>query len=422
MRLAELTEVLQDGLSGLVDHPLRTGLTGLGIVFGVAAVIAMLSIGEGAQREAQQLISLLGLHQVLVESVLIEGDNEDAIEARKASLGLRVEDGKVLLGAVPQLEAVGGRKDLKIEDLLPRIDDPTQLATEGVDPGFLVAAGMEQIGGRLLLPADNHEQAAVCVLGIGAARLLFGRADVVGEQVRLDRVWLDVVGVVQQPTYRSRPVEGLEFEDRNRRIYIPLATSLGRFETEVTPGEPRPHDLDSLILRVREGEDIAGVAAIAERSLLRLHHDVRDFRVIVPVRLLEQSRQTQALFNLVMALIAGISLLVGGIGIMNIMLAGVVERTREIGVRRALGARAKDVMLLFLVESTTISLLGGIVGIGVGLLASTMIGSATGWTTAVSGKAMLLSAGISALVGIVFGTVPARHAARLNPVDALRHE
>ena len=174
MRLAELTEVLQDGLSGLVDHPLRTGLTGLGIVFGVAAVIAMLSIGEGAQREAQQLISLLGLHQVLVESVLIEGDNEDAIEARKASLGLRVEDGKVLLGAVPQLEAVGGRKELKIEDLLPRIDDPTQLATEGVDPGFLVAAGMEQIGGRLLLPADNHEQAAVCVLGIGAARLLFG--------------------------------------------------------------------------------------------------------------------------------------------------------------------------------------------------------------------------------------------------------
>ncbi len=415
-------EVLQDGLGGLVDHPLRTGLTGLGIVFGVAAVIAMLSIGEGAQREAQQLISLLGLHQVLVESVPIEGDNEDAVEARKASLGLRVQDGDVLLRAVPQLAAVGGRKELKVEDVLPRIEDPTQLAVEGVDPGFLVAAGMDRVGGRLLLPSDDVEQAAVCVLGIGAARMLFGTTEVVGEQVRLDRVWLDIVGVVQQPTYRSRPVEGLELEDRNRRIYLPLATSLGRFEAEVKPGEPRPHDLDSLILRVREGEDIAGVAAVAERTLLRLHHDVRDYRVIVPVRLLEQSRQTQALFNLVMALIAGISLLVGGIGIMNIMLAGVVERTREIGVRRALGARARDVELLFLVESTTISLLGGIVGIGLGLLAATLIAGATGWTTAVSGKAMLLSAGISAVVGIVFGTVPARHAARLDPVEALRHE
>lgn len=415
-------DLLLDGLRGLVDHPLRSALTGLGIVFGVAAVIAMLSIGEGAQREAQAMISLLGLHQVLVEARPIEGESEEAIEKRRSTLGLRLIDGEALLESVPQLEAVGGRKVLKAEDLLPRPVDPTMIAVEGVDSGYLDAAGLVLDSGRRLLPSDDAEKAAVCVLGIGAARLLFGRSEVVGEQVRVDRVWLDVVGVVRQPTYRSRKVEGLELEDRNLRVFLPLNTVLGRFEKDWKKGEPPPTELDELILRVKEDEDIEGVAEVAETSLLRLHNGVRDFRVVVPLALLEQSRQTQALFNLVMGLIAGISLLIGGIGIMNIMLAGVVERTREIGVRRALGARMRDVELLFLVESTTISLLGGIVGIVLGLIAASVIARATGWTTAVSGTSLVLSAGISALVGIVFGTWPAMRAARMDPVTALRHD
>jgi putative ABC transport system permease protein len=416
------SDLLLDALRGLLDHPLRSALTGLGIVFGVAAVIAMLSIGEGAQREAQAMISLLGLHQVIVEARPIEGQSESAVEKRRATLGLRLADGEALLEALPQLSAVGGRKRLKAEDLLPRPEDATLISVEGVDAGFLSAAGLELVSGRRLLDDDDRERAAVCVLGIGAARLLFGRIDVVGEQVRVDRVWLDVVGVVRQPTYGSRPVEGMEMEDRNLRVFLPLGTALGRFEKQWKEGEPAPTELDELILRVHEGEDIKSVAAVAEVALLRLHHDVRDFRVVVPLALLEQSRQTQSLFNLVMGLIAGISLLIGGIGIMNIMLAGVVERTREIGVRRALGARMRDVEMLFLVESTTISLLGGLVGIGVGLAAASVIARATGWTTAVSGGSLALSAGISALVGIVFGTWPAMRAARMDPVTALRHD
>jgi putative ABC transport system permease protein len=416
------SDLLLDALRGLLDHPLRSALTGLGIVFGVAAVIAMLSIGEGAQREAQAMISLLGLHQVLVEARPIEGESEEAVEKRRTTLGLRLSDGDAMLAALPQLDAVGGRKVLKTEDLLPRPVDPTLIEVEGVDSGYLIAAGLELMSGRRLLDEDDSERAAVCVLGVGAARLLFGRADVVGEQVRVDRVWLDVVGVVRQPTYGSRPVEGLDLEDRNLKVFLPLGTVLGRFEKDWKKGEPAPTELDELILRVAEGEDIKGVAEVAEAGLLRLHHGVRDFRVIVPLALLEQSRQTQALFNLVMGLIAGISLLIGGIGIMNIMLAGVVERTREIGVRRALGARMRDVELLFLVESTTISLLGGLVGIVLGLLAASIIASATGWTTAVSGGSLALSAGISALVGIVFGTWPAMRAARMDPVTALRHD
>ena len=415
-------ELLIDGLRGLVDHPLRSALTGLGIVFGVAAVIAMLSIGEGAQREAQAMISLMGLQQVLIEAKPVEGDSEEAIEKRRASVGLSIRDGLALAASLPQLEAVGGRKDLKFEDLLPKPDDPTLLAAEGVDAGFLEAAGLELVQGRRLLPSDEDDRAAVAVLGIGAARLLFGTDEVVGEQIRLDRVWLTVVGVVRQPTYKNRGVEGLELEDRNLRMYVPLQTALGRFEAQLKEGEPVPPQLDALILRVRDKDSISGVAKVAERTLLRLHHDVKDFRVVVPLALLEQSRQTQGLFNLVMGLIAGISLLVGGIGIMNIMLAGVVERTREIGVRRALGARMRDIELLFLVESTTISLLGGLAGIVLGLGAAAAIGQATGWTTAVSGGALVLSAGISALVGIVFGTWPAMRAARMDPVQALRHD
>ena len=415
-------ELLIDGLRGLVDHPLRSALTGLGIVFGVAAVIAMLSIGEGAQREAQAMISLMGLQQVLIEAKPVEGDSEEAIEKRRASVGLSIRDGLALAASLPQLEAVGGRKDLKFEDLLPKPDDPTLLAAEGVDAGFLEAAGLELVQGRRLLPSDEDDRAAVAVLGIGAARLLFGTDEVVGEQIRLDRVWLTVVGVVRQPTYKNRGVEGLELEDRNLRMYVPLQTALGRFEAQLKEGEPVPPQLDALILRVRDKDSISGVAKVAERTLLRLHHDVKDFRVVVPLALLEQSRQTQGLFNLVMGLIAGISLLIGGIGIMNIMLAGVVERTREIGVRRALGARMRDIELLFLVESTTISLLGGLAGIVLGLGAAAAIGQATGWTTAVSGGALVLSAGISALVGIVFGTWPAMRAARMDPVQALRHD
>ena len=415
-------ELLIDGLRGLVDHPLRSALTGLGIVFGVAAVIAMLSIGEGAQREAQAMISLMGLQQVLIEAKPVEGDSEEAIEKRRASVGLSIRDGLALAASLPQLEAVGGRKDLKFEDLLPKPDDPTLLAAEGVDAGFLEAAGLELVQGRRLLPSDEDDRAAVAVLGIGAARLLFGTDEVVGEQIRLDRVWLTVVGVVRQPTYKNRGVEGLELEDRNLRMYVPLQTALGRFEAQLKEGEPVPPELDALILRVRDKDSISGVAKVAERTLLRLHHDVKDFRVVVPLALLEQSRQTQGLFNLVMGLIAGISLLIGGIGIMNIMLAGVVERTREIGVRRALGARMRDIELLFLVESTTISLLGGLAGIVLGLGAAAAIGQATGWTTAVSGGALVLSAGISALVGIVFGTWPAMRAARMDPVQALRHD
>ncbi len=417
-----LAELLLDGLRGLVDHPLRSALTGLGIVFGVAAVIAMLSIGEGAQREAQAMISLMGLQQVLIEAKPVEGDSEEAIEKRRVSVGLSVRDGLALADSLPQLEAVGGRKNLKFEDLLPKPDDPTLLAAEGVDAGFLHAAGLELVRGRRLLEQDEDDRAAVAVVGIGAARLLFGTDDVVGKQIRLDRVWLTIVGVVRQPTYKNRGVEGLELEDRNLRMYVPLQTALGRFEERLKEGDPEPPELDALILRVRDKDDIAGVAKVAERSLLRLHHDVKDFRVVVPLALLEQSRQTQGLFNLVMGLIAGISLLIGGIGIMNIMLAGVVERTREIGVRRALGARMRDIELLFLVESTTISLLGGIAGIALGLIAAAAIGRATGWTTAVSGSALVLSAGISALVGIVFGTWPAMRAARMDPVQALRHD
>ncbi len=302
-------------------------------------------------------------------------------------------------------------------ELVPVPGDDTDIRVLGADPAYVAAAGLELLDGRPLTELDEQDRTLVCLVGTSAARALFGTRSPLGERVRVDDVWLTVVGLTQPPGGGAKgvDVDGIDVDDRSWDLVIPLSTSLMRFEHSGMESE-----LSEIQVALERVEDVVGHTALARRILLRLHREQEDFDMVVPLELLEQSRAQQRIFNLVMGLIAGISLLVGGIGIMNIMLASVLERTREIGVRLAVGARPADIRLLFLTESAMISLAGGILGVFAGTAISQLVASFTGWSTAVSIEAVLVATLVSAAEGVIFGYVPANRASRLPPVTALR--
>jgi putative ABC transport system permease protein len=257
----------------------------------------------------------------------------------------------------------------------------------------------------------------VCVLGHRAARDLFAFHDPLGRTVKVNEVWFKVVGVLAAQALGRESFQGVSIESADSSVFVPITTALKMFDRKVLESE-----LDEIVLQVTPGGSIETTAVLVTSVLRELHGGESDFTVVVPEQLLDQSRRTRRIFNVVMGGIAGISLLVGGIGIMNIMLASVLERTREIGVRRAVGARRRDVLSQFLFESVAISLAGGTVGVLLGFTISWSVSSLSDWSTVVTGYSILLAFGFSAAVGVIFGTYPAMSAARLNPIEALRYE
>ncbi len=412
-------DLILDALQALTLHKLRTGLTTLGILFGVAAVISMQSIGEGARREAEAILARAGLTRIIVraEDIAQKGDAGD--EIRRKTKGLQLSDALAVKAAIPAIIAIGGRKMVEVEDVVPHPSDGGNAPrVVGSDRRYLSSGTLTLKEGRLFDAWDEETSAPVCVLGKGAARRLFGAGSVVGRQVRIDEHWCRVIGVVAEESSADADVPGLDLADRNAEIYLPLSSALKRFDD----AEEEDPEVDEITLEVGSADEVTGVAEVAGRILARLHGGAQDYQVVVPLKLLEQSEETQRLFNAVMALIAGISLLVGGIGIMNIMLSTVMERTREIGVRRSLGATMEDVSRLFLLEAAAISLLGGLLGVAGGGLASYAIGAFTGWHTVVTLRAVALSFLISVGVGLASGWWPARTAAKMDPIEALRRD
>jgi putative ABC transport system permease protein len=405
------------GLENLMMHKLRSFLTMLGMIFGVSAVIAMLSIGAGARQQVMALIEQMGVRNVIVEAHEVNAW-EDWQKVRQISLGLTLRDFRVVLANVSGVVQGTPRKRFTPSRMFPKPQQDMPVVY-GVNPNYQQIASLRVVEGRFFEADENERAAPVAILGQGAKATLFGQAECVGQYIKVNEQWLHVIGVAGPQLSAQTTVAALPSQDMNNLIYVPLYTAMMRLEDSRSNMKD---EIDGMYLQLSSALDTVPTADVV-RSLLNIsHRNAGDFSVIAPAELLAQQQRTQHIFDLVMVAIASISLLVGGIGIMNIMLASILERTREIGIRRALGARQRDVIRQFLVEAVLISLLGGLIGIAFGFGMSRLIAFFAGWSTVTTFSSILLAFAFSVSVGLLFGIYPARKAARLDPVEAIRYE
>ncbi|HOJ34486.1 MAG TPA: ABC transporter permease [Candidatus Hydrogenedentes bacterium] len=417
-----LRQNIELGIKNLMLHKLRSSLTMLGIVFGVASVIAMLSIGEGASKEALEQIRKLGSRNIIITSIKPVEDRQAAATTSFMSVyGLYYEDEQRIREAFPQVVATAPIKLIRKEGRL--FERALELRVVGTTPEWFELVKRRIVAGRPLLPRDIDKSSPVVVLTEYGARRLLATEETIGQLLRIGRDYFEVVGIVQSEEGGS---SGIQMPDQEVDAYIPINVAKQRFGdifTLVTSGsrEMERVELHQLIVETATNEDVEPTAAGISAMLQRFHKKV-DYRVDIPLALLRQAEATKRTFNIVLGSIAGISLLVGGIGIMNIMLANVTERTREIGIRRAIGAKRKQIVIQFLVETVVLSTIGGFIGILLGVAIPLAVTYLAKMPTVVTLWSLLLSVGISMSVGVIFGLYPAIRASNLDPIEALRHE
>jgi putative ABC transport system permease protein len=417
MQVSGLMSEIQMGLASLLVHKLRSLLTMLGMIFGVGAVVAMLAITAGAEKEAISYIDLLGVNNIIIEAKEA-ADRNELQTRRQTSPGLTFRDFRAIAENVQGIEELTPRKRFKPGKVLPKTaQEPPVLI--GVQPNYLKINSLKVVEGRFFNEEDNARSATVCVLGESAKVNLLGYDNAVGKYVKINDIWLQVIGVLASQASADTDVEGVEVLNRNNLAIAPLNTVMRRFEDS---NSYLKDEIDGIYIKVKNDVDSVETASVVTAILGNTHKDAGDFTITVPAGLLEQKRRTQQMFSIVMICIAGISLLVGGIGIMNIMLATVLERTREIGIRRAIGARQADIIRQFLTEAVLISILGGLIGIAFGLTLSTVIALAAGWPTVVTTSSIAVAFGVSVGIGLLFGIYPAVQAAKLDPIEAIRYE
>ena len=397
-------EVFRISLEALGRYRLRTALSTLGIVLGIAAVIAMLSVGEGAREEVLQQVEQLGLDNIIVRTRGFGGD-----------AGLRAEDAALLRDLLPRVVAVSPLVERRVVAAGPLSARRTSVL--GVAPSYGGILELDVDLGRFLAPLDGRGGGPVCVLGARLRRALFGYRNPVGARVRIDRDWCDVIGVLAPRSTGGRAGRTAAARDLDDVVLAPVG-SLLPVSPSVAPGQR----VDEVWIQVAGGDEVPPVAGSVARTLARAHGVEREIDVVVPRDLLNQRVRTQRTFNVVVGSVAVLSLLVGGIGIMNTMLTSVLERTQEIGLRRVVGATGRDIGVQFLTESLLVTMTGGTVGVAVGVVTSYVITAYAAWNTSISSAAVGLAFGVSAVVGVAFGIYPALRAARLQPVDAVRYE
>jgi len=404
--------LFKQAIMEMMHHKLRTLLTLLGMVFGVGAVIAMLSIGEGAKVESTRLIESMGLRNLVINEKI--SDRETLKDIRKNSIGLSLNDMRAISQSLPFVSQNCAEKNIKTYSLFSK-NGQTDSSVMAISPNCFALSNLKVANGVLFTEIDDTESSQVAVIGAEVAKSLFSAQDPIGELIKVNHLWLKVVGVLKQQKLSKNEIQGIKLGAEHNRIFLPLSTALKRLKIP---------NLESQIDNIKVTVDKTiqpQVAALAiDRLLKRRHGNVDDFAIVVPASLLNQQNKTQKIFTIVMSSIASISLLVGGIGIMNIMLATILERTKEIGLMRALGARKSDIKNQFIVESVTISAVGALLGIVMGVILSFAIQSFADWPVQWSFFSIILAVGVCLVIGVGFGYYPAKKAAELDPILALQ--
>lgn len=405
----------REAIEELWRRKLRTGLTLLGLIFGVGAIVAMQGVGEGSRREALRLVQSLGLNNLIVEANA--PDNDDALkELRARSLGLTRADARAALDVVPGAQAWAAEKQLRVRMIYSDAGSG-DIKASGVSPDWFRLSSLEIAEGRGISDKDNKDLSAVAVLGHQAADELFPDGKALDRLVKLDHVWLRVIGVLADRDLGKKKFEGVSLGAASNRVFVPLASAQTRFNFQ-----PMEDPIDRFLLRIDDPSHLGADARVLGDLLSQRHGGASDFSLVVPQQLYQQNQKTQRIFSIVMGSIAAVSLLVGGIGIMNIMLANVLERRREIGLLRAIGARRNDIIARFLREATVICLSGALIGILFGALLAYFIATFADWQVAWALIPIILAAAACTLIGLAFSVYPARQAAALDPIDALRAE
>jgi len=443
-------------MEAIVDNKVKSLLTALGIIFGVAAVISMMAIGNGAEHEILEQIKMVGVNNIIVTPIEhVVGENGKKEEGEKGggsrfSRGLTLLDAEAIREVIPTVGAVCPVVSFNYSAIVDGKSKPVVL--EGTTENYFELFNISMQQGEVFSDYQNETGQPVCVIGDNIRNVFFNQDDPVGKYIKCGKVWLRIVGVAERRDFTASASDEMGISSSDNKIFVPVQTILLRFKNRALirgdevekvnsnkgsnggiviiggmemnedelDSDPDINQLSKIIVQVKETEQLGATANVIKRMLLRRHSELYDFEVTIPELLLKQEQRTKNIFNIVLGAIAGISLIVGGIGIMNIMLASVLERIREIGLRQAIGASRKDIIAQFLAESTLISVTGGIIGIILGIAMSKAITMIFDIKTIISFFSILIAFGVSAVVGISFGYLPAKQAAEEDPVESLR--
>ena len=449
--IEKLKSNFSEALRVILTNKIRTFLTALGIIFGVAAVITMLAIGNGAEKEILSQLELVGVNNIVITPIIDDKEDSDteeddgANESKRFSKGLDLLDVESIRKNIPTVSKIS--PEIILETYVTSKGRQSSVKLIGVSPDFFYTSNINIESGKNFSNIQLKNAFPVCIIGKKIEKKLFTGESAIGKKIKVKDVWLQVIGVIEEKLISESAQENLGIRDLNLDVYIPIKTFLVRFkDRKIISDKPidfesggvfimgnnngpkkriprgNYHQIDKLTVQVSSSEKLNSTANLLSRMLKRRHNDVLDFEISIPIQLLKQQQKTKQIFNIVLSIIAGISLLIGGIGIMNIMLASVLERTKEIGIIRAIGATQQDVVLQFLSESVLISIGGGIIGIFLGIISSYIIEIATGIETILSISSITLSFFVATAIGLIFGIAPAKSAANKRPIEAIRYD